>query len=81
MPLPAVPPVEKIGEPVIPEARDLTNDWQTYQVPDPAMSRGAEPDFDGTINPDIEAPSGIDSMEPAAHVLHPRAEASECFLV
>jgi hypothetical protein len=75
MPFPAVPGVQQIGETVVDQTRDLTNDWQANEPAEPDISRRISPNRDGAIGADMELIVGIDCVQAAAHVFKPGAEA------
>src|SRR5215475_4236238 len=77
MPLAAVPSVEQVGETVVSEACDLAQHWQSQQVAEPDIPRGAPPDFDRAIGACVEPPFGIHTVETAPHILDPRTEARQ----
>jgi hypothetical protein len=74
MPLPAVPGVEQIGEPVISEARNLMDHRQAEQPPEPSLARGSQPNRDRAVGADVQPAVRIDRMQPATHVLDPDPE-------
>src|ERR1700722_1930621 len=77
MALPAVPGIEQIGEPVVDDARDLTNHGRADQPPKPYVTGGPEPGLDGAIGPDIQPALGVHGMQAAAHVFDPGTEAGK----
>lgn len=77
MPLPAVPGVEQIGETVVDQMRNLTNDWQADEPAEPGIARRISPNCDRAIGADMEPIVGIDCVQAAAHVLKPGAEAGQ----
>ena len=74
MPLPAVPGIEQIGEPVISKARNLMDHRQAEQPPEPSLVRGSQPNRDCAVGADVQPAVRIDRMQPATHVLNPDPE-------
>jgi hypothetical protein len=77
MPFPAVPSVEQISEPVIPEVGHRTDDRQTPRPSEPDIARRAQPYLDCAIGADVKPAVCIDAVQPAAHVLHPGPESGK----
>src|SRR5262245_38973639 len=73
----AVPGVEQIGEAIVDEAGNLAHDRQAHQPAEPCVARCAQPDLGGTVGADEQPSFGIDRVQPAAHVLDPRAKNGE----
>src|SRR5579862_803290 len=77
MPLPAVPGVEQIREPIISQPRNRINHRQAEEPPEPSLARGSQPNRDRAVSPDVQSAVRIDRMQPATHVFDPDAEAGQ----
>ena len=55
VPLPAIPGIEQIGETIVTETGDLTDDWPVNDPPQPIVARRAPPDRDRAYDTHIEA--------------------------
>src|SRR6267142_4221922 len=75
--LPAVPGVQKIGKPIICDARNRPDHRQANQPPQPDVPRRPQPNRDRAIDPRMEPVLAIDGIKPAPDIVDPEAEAYE----
>jgi len=75
--LPSVPGVQKIGKPIVCDARHRPDHRQADQPPQPDVPRRPQPNRDRAIDPRIEPVLAIDGIKPAPDIVDPEAEAYE----
>ena len=78
-PFPSVPAVEQIGEPIVSEARDVTNPRCAYEPGEPHISGRSAPDLDRAVHAGGKPPLGVNRVQPAPYIVDPGAEAGQCF--
>jgi len=77
MPLPPVPTVKKASEPIIASTRELLHERQTGQLADPHLTRRPQPDLACAISSNVELPSFVNGVQPAANILERCAKSGE----